>query len=72
MSIAKEDEILEYLSDIMRRESYDDEDKIKFSDSFKAAELLGKHYGLFSEKRGGETGDVVIIDNIPKGEENGA
>ena len=41
--VAAKTEVLEYLTYIMRRE----DDDIKFSDSFKAAELLGKYHGLF-------------------------
>lgn len=61
MDIAKEDEILEYLTYIMRR----DDEEIRLADSFKAAELLGKHYGMFGGKNEvSESGDVVIVDNI--------
>lgn len=67
MSVADEEEILEYLTDVMRRDGFDETDNIKFSDSFKAAELLGKHYGLFSDSRQQETGCVTIVDDI-KGE----
>ena len=63
MGIANEGEILEFLTYIMRRE----DEEIRMADSFKAAELLGKHYGMFggkSESSGG--GDVIIVDNIEK------
>lgn len=61
MSVADENEILEYLSDVMR------DKEMKPSESFKAAELLGKYYGLFSEKKHtNEVGDVIIIDDIPE------
>ncbi len=69
MDIASEDEILEYLSRVMRREEYDEEN-IKFSDSFKAAELLGKYYGMFGDKHVSSAGDVIIVDNIPGEKEN--
>lgn len=62
VAIAKEEEILEYLTFVMRRE----EEEIKISESFKAAELLGKYYGMFGDKKSGEVGDVIIVDNIPK------
>ena len=39
MCIANEGEILEFLTYIMRRE----DEEIRMADSFKAAELLGKH-----------------------------
>lgn len=68
MSVADEEEILEYLTDVMRRDGFDETDNVKFSDSFKAAELLGKHYGLFSDSRKDDcphgVGEVVIVDNI--------
>lgn len=67
MGIANEEEILAYLTYIMRRE---DED-IKLAESFKAAELLGKYYGMFSDKHNSEAvGDVIIVDNIAE-KENG-
>lgn len=46
------------------------EDNIKLSDSVKAAENLAKYYGMFSDKRTDEMGDVIIIDNIPGEKEN--
>jgi hypothetical protein len=63
IAIADENEILEFFTDVMRGECFGEEN-IKFSDSFKAAELLGKYYGIFSGGiRGGE-GDVIIVDSI--------
>ena len=62
MGIANEGEILEFLTYIMRRE----DEAIRMADSFKAAELLGKHYGGKSESGGG---DVIIVDNIEKAEQ---
>lgn len=62
MSIAKEEEILKYLTYVMRRE----DEEIKISESFKAAELLGKYYGMFGDKKTDSVGDVIIVDNIPK------
>ncbi len=64
VSVADENEVLEYLTDVMRRDGFNETDNIKFSDSFKAAELLGKHYGLFTESRAADTGEVIIVDNI--------
>ena len=60
MGIANEGEILEFLTYIMRRED---------EDSFKAAELLGKHYGMFGGKSESGGGDVIIVDNIEKAEQ---
>ena len=59
MGIANEGEILEFLTYIMRRE----DEEIRMADSFKAAELLGKHYGMFGGKS--ESGG----DNIEKAEQ---
>lgn len=59
-NIAGEEEILEYLTYIMRRE----DEEIRLADSFKAAELLAKHYGMFGGKTETDTGDVIIVDNI--------
>lgn len=63
IAVADEKEILEFFTDVMRRNGYDEE-SIKFSDSFKAAELLGKYYGMFGDKHHGDIGDVIIVDNI--------
>ena len=35
----------------------------------KAAELLGKHYGMFGGKSESGGGDVIIVDNIEKAEQ---
>lgn len=37
----------------------------------KAAELLGKRYGLFTDKVKTEGTGVIILDNIPRGETHG-
>ena len=58
-------EILEFLTYIMRRE----DEEIRMADSFKAAELLGKHYGMFGGKSESGGGDVIIVDNIEKAEQ---
>ena len=65
LGIANEGEILEFLTYIMRRE----DEEIRMSDSFKAAELLGKHYGMFVGKSESVGGDVIIVDNIEKAEQ---
>lgn len=100
--IAKQDEVLKYLTATMRREQlenvvvtckthksyYDDkgkkviEDKeepvaieipTKVSDANRAAELLGKYYTLFTDKAQIDSNSsVVIINDIPKGEDNGS
>ena len=65
MGIANEGEILEFLTYIMRRE----DEEIRMADSFKAVELLGKHYGMFGGKSESCGGDVIIVDNIEKAEQ---
>ncbi|MFQ9513441.1 MAG: hypothetical protein ACLR19_07350 [Clostridia bacterium] len=65
LGIANEGEILEFLTYIMRRE----DEEIRMADSFKAAELLGKHYGMFGGKSESGVGDVIIVDNIEKAEQ---
>ena len=70
MAIAEKTEVLEYLTKVMRRD-FGDED-IKFSDSFKAAELLGKYHGLFKSSSEEEYGDVIIVDDIEETGQNQA
>lgn len=65
-NIAGEEEILEYLTYMMRRE----DEEIRLAESFKAAELLGKHYGMFGGRSEQDLGDVIIVDNIGDGGEN--
>ena len=65
MGIANEGEILEFLTYIMRRE----DEAIRMADSFKAAELLGKNYGMFGGKSESGGGDVIIVYNIEKAEQ---
>ena len=103
--IAKQDEVLRYLTEVMRREKKEcivvtlsrdtstyvpDENgtmrkqtvkeeipeiveiPAKLSDANKAAELLGKRYGLFTDKLQLNTPAVpVILDNVPDGDVNG-
>ena len=62
--VAKEKEILEFLTDVMRSE------ESKSSESTKAAELIGKHYGMFSDKAASkEAVSVIIVDDIPDNED---
>lgn len=63
IGIADEKEVLEFFTDVMRGEGFGEE-HIKFSDCFKAAELLGKYYGMFGAQPRGESGDVIIVDDI--------
>ena len=56
--IAAADEILEYLTGVMREGDT--------KDGFHAAELLGKHYSLFSDSARGEGAAVTIINDVEK------
>lgn len=67
--IAKGDEVLRYLSSVMRGETFDeviDKDggvhklKVAERDRIKAAELLGKRYMLFTDKAE-NTGTVTVL-----------
>lgn len=103
--IAKQDEVLRYLTEVMRREKKESivvtlsrdtstyipdengtmrkqtvkeevpeivEIPAKLTDANKAAELLGKRYGLFTDKLQFNTPTVpVILDNIPDGDTYG-
>lgn len=61
--VAGKTEILECLTEIMRSE-----ENAKKAETMKAAELIGKHLGMFGEKK--ETGvKVVIVDDIPEAPE---
>ncbi len=63
MSVAKEDDVLRFFTSIMRR-SGKYKEEIRLAESFKAAELLGKYYGMFAGGRRNDAGDVIIVDNI--------
>ena len=58
-TIASQDEVLEYLTRVMRGEEKDQFDlDASLQDRTKCAELLGKRYGTFKEK-------VDVTGNIP-------
>ena len=76
-------EVLEYLTSVMRGEREDEvlrfigdgyQDtttlQVPTKERLKAAELLGKRFGLFTEKVQMDISPVTIIDNIPKGDAN--
>ena len=64
--IASQDEVLEYLTSVMRGEIKDQFDlDASLQDRTKCAELLGKRYGTFKEKVDiGGSVPVVIQDDI--------
>lgn len=64
--IAGKTEVLERLTDIMRC----DDDSAKISETMKAAELIGKSLGIFSDKSNQNGGiNVTIVDDIPQGDD---
>lgn len=83
--IADAQEVLIYLTSVMRGEQKEQvpllvgesvqelvQKDVSVKDRLKAAELIGKRYGLFTEKvelQGGTT--VHIVDDIPEGDVDG-
>lgn len=79
---AKANEVVEFLTSVMRGENVDNipllvgdgvqeltEGIPSAKDRLKAAEMLGKHYGLFTERiQLDAEGTVQIIDDIPRSE----
>lgn len=77
-TIVKQDEVLKYLSSVMRGEQTEqilrnigdyeqviDEIGVSAKDRIKAAELLGKRYGMWTDKFDLSGGiSVVIVDDI--------
>lgn len=60
--VAAQTEVLEYLTEVMRC----CDDSVKISESTKAAELIGKHLGMFEDKSKENAGvNVTIVDDIP-------
>lgn len=71
--IAKPEEVLQYLTAVMRGE---EKDQFGFdaalADRTRAAELLGKRYRLFTDKVELDGSAVVqIIDDLPKDDDDG-
>ena len=72
--IANAEEVLQYLTRVMRGEEKDAFDlDASLQDRTKAAELLGKRYKLFTEKQEitGKMETVTIVNDIPKGSSDG-
>lgn len=64
--IAGKTEVLKLLTDIMRGE----ETAAKPTETMKAAELIGKSLGMFSDKSKNDGGiNVTIVDDIPQGDD---
>lgn len=56
--IAGEDEVLEYLTRVLRGENGTDRERLR------AAELLGKRHGLFREKDVTDGASVLVVDDL--------
>lgn len=78
-SIAEQDEILQYLTSVMRGETteqtlvgqgegYQEIDNIDVGakDRIKAAELLGKRYRMWTEKVEAEVTTPIFVDDVPE------
>lgn len=60
--VAGKTEVLEHLTEVMRSD-----EGVKMSETMKAAELIGKHLGMFSDKKESNSGvKVVIVDDVPE------
>jgi len=57
--VANEKEVTAFFSAVMRGEAAADENPPGVKDQLKAAELLGKHFGMFKEKEGKEASEEV-------------
>ena len=57
--VADEKEVAAYFTDVMRGKLAADEKLPGVKDQLKAAELLGKHFGMFSEREKDSEGEAV-------------
>lgn len=84
--VADQQEILEYLTSVLRGQQTEQtligegmgeqnitEIELSGTQRIKAAELLGKRYAMWTDKQdiSGSLGMVQIFDDIPKGDSNG-
>lgn len=76
-SIAKQDEVLKYLTSVLRGEEKDEvlsnvgdiaKLKVNNKDRLKAAELFGKFYGMWTDKLDVTTEAVIIKDDLEDGD----
>lgn len=81
-SIAGADEVLQFLTSVMREEQTEEvlrldgegvqvkeTIKVQPKDRIKAAELIGKRYALFTDKKEVEVTDVTFVDDVPEGDD---
>ncbi|MCQ2076395.1 MAG: terminase small subunit [Bacteroidaceae bacterium] len=78
-AIMKQDEILAFFSSVARGEEKEkvmasngkvEELPVSVKDRLKAAELMGKAYAMFTEKRDVKVELPTLIDDIPGGDED--
>ena len=63
---ATQNEVLKFYTDLLRMEG-----GAKLSEAIKAAEFLVKYYGMLDKEGADESKRVVIVDDVPKCEEQG-
>lgn len=64
--VADEVEVVQFLTSVLRG---DETEEVVVKDRIKAAQLLGKSYGMFTDKVKIDGNSVVkIIDDVPKGD----
>ena len=64
-NVADANEVLEFLSAVMRGELEGDRSDRSAASRMKAAEMLGKRLGVFSEAAAAASAPVVLVDDIP-------
>lgn len=79
-AIMKQDEILEFFTSVARGEEKEQvmasngkvqELPVSMKDRVKAAELMGKAYAMFTDKRDVKVELPTLIDDIPRGDDDG-
>ncbi|MEE1224008.1 MAG: hypothetical protein UH081_01990 [Clostridia bacterium] len=63
---ATQNEVLKFYTDLLRMEG-----GAKLSEAIKAAEFFVKYYGMLDKEGADESKRVVIVDDVPKCEEQG-
>ena len=64
-NVADANEVLEFLSAVMRGELEGDKSDRSAASRMKAAEMLGRRLGVFSEAAAAPAAPVVLVDDIP-------
>lgn len=83
--VANQEEVLEYLTKVLRGEETDqavvfqgadygssiEDIQVANKDRIRAAELLGKRYGLWVDKQEIDIQSVTFVDDVPLGDDDG-